>query len=563
MLTALSIRDVVLIDRLDLQFESGLTALTGETGAGKSILLDSLGLALGARGDQALVRAGAQQAVVTASFDLPPRHALRKRLDEQGLTVEGDLILRRVLGSDGRSRAFINDQPAAIGLLRQVASELVEVQGQFEQQGLIDPGTHRPLLDAYAGQALAGHAEATGEAWRRWRELEARRAEAAAAGERADADEAFLRHALGEIEALDPRADEEDALARDRAVLMNREKVMTAVGEALRELAGDKAAEHAVAAARRQIDRAAAQAGGRLDAPAAALERAANELADAIATLEQLANAEELDPRRLEKIEDRLFGLRALARKHRVEVKALPALRERFAERLAAIDDRAGSLERLTRECAAARSAYLAAAEALSKLRAEAGQRLERAIAAELPPLKLERARFLTALQRLEEADWSEHGIDRVRFEATTNPGQAPGPLHKIASGGELSRFMLAFKVAMAREEPLPTLVFDEVDSGIGGATADAVGDRLARLARNVQLLVVTHSPQVAARAAHQMRVSKSVGKGGAVTRVAALDDAARREEIARMLSGAAVTDEARAAAERLIGDGLQRRRRR
>ncbi|MCC6472000.1 MAG: DNA repair protein RecN, partial [Alphaproteobacteria bacterium] len=559
----LSIRDVVLIDRLDLQFESGLTALTGETGAGKSILLDSLGLALGARGDQALVRTGAAQAVVTASFDLPPRHALRKRLDEQGLTVEGDLILRRVLGADGRSRAFINDQPAAIGLLRQVASELVEVQGQFEQQGLIDPGTHRPLLDAYAGAALAESAKTAAGAWHAWRDLEAKRGEAANAGERADADEAFLRHALGEIGALDPKTDEEDALAGTRALMMNREKLMQAVSGALGEVSGDKGAEAAIAAARRQLDRAAAQAGGRLDAPVGALERAAAELVDAVAALEALANDNELDPKRLEKIEDRLFALRGLARKHRVEVKALPALREQLAARLAAIEDRAGIVERLTREAAAARAAYLAAADGLSKLRHAAAERLDKAIAAELPPLKLERAKFATAIQRLDEPDWSEHGIDRVRFEATTNPGQAPGPLHKIASGGELSRFMLAFKVVMAREEPLPTLVFDEVDSGIGGATADAVGDRLARLARNVQLLVVTHSPQVAARARHHMRVSKSVGRGAALTRVAALDEAERREEIARMLSGAAVTDEARAAAERLIGDGMQRRKRR
>jgi DNA repair protein RecN (Recombination protein N) len=563
MLTALSIRDVVLIDRLDLQFEAGLTALTGETGAGKSILLDALGLALGARGDQALVRAGAAQAVVTASFDLPARHDLRRRLDEQGIAVEGDLILRRVLGTDGRSRAFVNDQPVAIGLLRQIAGALVEVQGQFEQQGLIDPGTHRPLLDAYGGAALAERARAVAEAWGRWRDIDARRAEAARAGERADADEAYLRHALGEIDALDPKPDEEEALASDRAVLMNREKLAAAIGGALAELAGDKGTERAIAAARRQIDRVASQAGGRLDGPSAALERAASELADAIAGLEALSSDEELDPKRLETIEDRLFALRGLARKHRVEVKALPALRAELAQRLAAIDDRAGSLDRLTKEAAAARAAFLAAAEALSKLRRDAAQRLDKAIAAELPPLKLERAKFTTAVTRLEEPDWSEHGIDRVRFEATTNPGQAPGPLHRIASGGELSRFMLAFKVVMASEEPLPTLIFDEVDSGIGGATADAVGDRLARLARHVQLLVVTHSPQVAARARHQMRVSKSVGKGGALTHVAALDEAERREEIARMLSGAAVTDEARAAAERLIGDGMQRRKRR
>lgn len=458
MLTGLSIRDVVLIDRLDLQFEGGLTALTGETGAGKSILLDALGLALGGRGDAGLVRAGAGQAVVSAVFDLPARHALRTRLAEQGIDADNEVILRRVLGADGRSRAFVNDQPVAIGLLREIGREVIEVQGQFEQRGLIDPATHRGLLDDFGGPALAG---------------------------------------------------------------------------------------------------------GRLDAPIAALERAAAELTDAVAGLEALAGDDDLDPRRLEKIEERLFALRGLARKHRVEVAALPALRDQLALRLAAIEDRSGTLERLTREAAEARAAYVRSAEALSALRHEAAGRLDKGVAGELPPLKLERARFSTAVARTEEADWSEHGIDRVRFEAATNPGQPPGPLNRIASGGELSRFMLALKVVLARTDPVPTLVFDEVDSGIGGATADAVGERLARLAKDVQILVVTHSPQVAARAARQMRVTKSVARGDTMTRVEALAADDRREEIARMLSGAAVTDEARAAADRLIEDGARMRRRR
>jgi DNA repair protein RecN (Recombination protein N) len=556
MLTGLSIRDIVLIDRLDLEFQPALTALTGETGAGKSILLDALGLALGMRADAGLVRAGAEQAVVAATFEIEPRHPLRVRLADQGIEADGPLILRRTLARDGRSRAFVNDQPVAVGLMREIGGALVEVQGQFEQRGLIDAATHRALLDAFGGPALAECAAAAGAGWARWRELDAQKRAAAEAGVRADADEAFLRHAVGEIDALDPKPEEEESLARDRALLMNREKLMQALGDAMKQLAGDRAAEHGIAGARRALDRAAPQAGGRLDAPIAALDRAATELADAIAQLQALGADDDLDPARLEKIEERLFALKGLARKHRVEVKELPRLRQDLAQRLAAIDDRAGAVERLTKDAAAARAAYLAAAEQLSALRRAAAAKLDKAVASELPPLKLERAAFATVIARAEEPDWSAHGIDRVRFEAATNPGQPPGPLNKIASGGELSRFMLALKVVLAKADPVPTLVFDEVDSGIGGATADAVGERLARLARDVQILVVTHSPQVAARARQQMRVTKAAAKGATVTRVDALAAADRREEIARMLSGAAITDEARAAAGRLIDAG-------
>ncbi|MGQ0675393.1 MAG: DNA repair protein RecN, partial [Rhodospirillales bacterium] len=434
-------------------------------------------------------------------------------------------------------------------------------QGQFEQRGLIDAATPRALLDAFGGAELGARAGETAAAWRRWRELEAQKQAAAEAGARAGADEAFLRHAVGEIDALDPKAEEEDALARDRMLLMNREKLLQALGDALKHLTGERAADAAAEAARRALDRAAPQAGGKLDAPLEALERAGSELADAVARLQALAADDELDPARLEKIEERLFALKAVARKHRVEVKDLPRLRLDLAQRLAAIDDRAGAAERLAREAAAARAAYIAAAEGLSALRREAARQLDRGVAAELPPLKLERAAFATVLARAEEPDWAAHGIDRVRFEAATNPGQPPGPLNRIASGGELSRFMLALKVVLAKADPVPTLVFDEVDSGIGGATADAVGERLARLAGDVQILVVTHSPQVSARARQQMRVTKAAAGGATVTRVERLSAEERREEIARMLSGAAVTDEARAAAARLIDAGQENAR--
>ena len=563
MLIALSIRDIVLIDRLDLEFAAGLTALTGETGAGKSILLDALGLALGARGEAQLVRAGASQAAVAATFEIGPKHPLRARLEEQGIEAEGELILRRTLGADGRSRAFVNDQPVAVGMLREIGGALVEVQGQFEQRGLVDPATHRALLDAFGGAALAAKSAETAALWLGWREAEANKQAASEAGQRADADEAFLKHALGEIDALAPKPDEEEALARDRGLLMNREKLMQALSGALKELTGDRAAESALATAQRLIDRAVSQAGGKLDDAAAFLQRAGAELAEAIAQLQALAQGEDLDPARLEKIEERLFALRGLARKHRVEVKALPRLREDLAAKLAAIEDRAGTMERLTKQAAAARAAYLAAAEQLSALRRDAAKKFDKGVTGELPPLKLERASFATVIARAEEADWAARGIDRVRFEAATNPGQPPGALNKIASGGELSRFMLALKVVLAKADPVPTLVFDEVDSGIGGATADAVGERLARLARDVQILVVTHSPQVAARATHQTRVSKKAEKGATLTRVAALKAEERREEIARMLSGAAITDEARAAAGRLIDAGTQKMGRR
>jgi DNA repair protein RecN (Recombination protein N) len=559
MLVSLSIRDVVLIDRLDLDFRAGLSALTGETGAGKSILLDALGLALGARGDSGLVRRGAAQAVVAAAFDLPARHPARDLLAEQAIDAAEGLVLRRQLGEDGRSRAFVNDQPASVGLLRQLGEMLVEIEGQFESRGLLDPGTHRSLLDAFAG--LDRRADALADAWRRWRAAAGAREAAAAEFAQARRDEDYLRHAVGELDALDPQPGEETGLAEQRSVLMHREKLAEALGAALAELAGDggRGVEGALAAAQRRLDRLAAQPGldrvaAQLEPVTGALDRAAAEAAEAIALLQRLQGDLDAGPNRLEKIEERLFGLRGLARKHGVTVDDLAALREKLADQLAAIEGGGDRLARLANEEAAARQAYVNAAEAVSAARLVAARKLDKAVNAELPPLKLEKARFATRLERLDEPHWGEHGIDRVGFEVATNPGTPPGPLARIASGGELARFMLALKVALAAADPVATLVFDEVDAGVGGATAAAVGDRLARLAGKVQVLVVTHSPQVAAKAAHHWRVFKESKGKTTLTRVEALSPAESREEIARMLAGAEVTPEARAAAERLIG---------
>jgi DNA repair protein RecN (Recombination protein N) len=551
MLLNLSIRDIVLIDRLDLDIRPGLSVLTGETGAGKSILLDALGLALGGRADLQLLRPGAAQAVVAAEFALAADHPVRVLLDEQGLTAEGNLILRRQLGADGRSRAFVNDQAVGIGLLRRIGEMLVEIEGQFEQQRLLDAAHHRALLDAFGD--LADRAARVPDSWRGWRAAAAARAEAESALAQARRDEAYLRHAVAELQDVDPKPGEEAELAESRRLLSNREKLLDAARTAFDELIGERGADARVMAAQRRLDRIADKA-GELTAPVvAALDRAAAELADAADRLRRMVDDPELAPHRLARIEERLFALRDLARKHGVPVDALADHAARLAAQLAAIDDQGGRLAQLTRDEAAARQSYLEAAETLSAARAEAARRLDAAVNTELPPLKLDKARFATRLDRLAESEWGENGLERVVFEVATNPGMPPGALNRIASGGELSRFLLALKVVLAEADPVPTLVFDEVDSGVGGATAAAVGDRLARLGRKLQVLVVTHSPQVAARTDQHWRVEKAAVGKSAVTRLAVLDACGRREEIARMLSGASVTDEARAAADRLM----------
>ena len=555
MLVSLSIRDFVLIEKLDLAFsragQGGLGALTGETGAGKSILIDALGLAIGARADSAAVRRGAVQASVAASFDLPKAHPVHAILADQGLADEDVLTLRRTVGADGRGRAFVNDQPASVGLLRRLGETLVEIQGQMEQHGLLDVATHRTSLDAFAG--LEKQADAVRTAWRQWRAAEQAHADAETAAQAARRDEDFLRHAVKELETLAPKPDDEETLASERQLLRAGSALGEAVTQALAELEQGRGTIAALGAAHRLIERNVDKAAGHLDMPLAALDRALSEATEAQAQLEAARDALEFDPARLEKIEERLFGLRAVARKHNVAVPELAALVEKMTSQLAALDSGEAGLKKLAAAAKAARASYVTAAEAQAAARRKGATRLDKAVAGELGPLKLEKARFVTDLAPLPEADWSEAGTDRVQFTVSTNPGTPPAPIARIASGGELSRFLLALKVCLAKVGDAATIVFDEVDSGIGGATAAAVGERLKRLAKDVQVLVVTHSPQVAAIADRHWLIQKTTTRNSASTDVLALDAKGRREEIARMLSGAEVTAEARAAADRLL----------
>ncbi|TAN57486.1 MAG: DNA repair protein RecN [Rhodospirillales bacterium] len=553
MLRALSIRDVVLIERLDIEFQAGLAALTGETGAGKSILLDSLALALGARSDSGLVRPGATQASVAAVFDLPPGHAVADMLAEQGLDAsENQLVLRRIVDAKGGSRAFVNDQPASVALMRKLGDALVEIHGQFESHSLLNPATHRTVLDAFGqldwqvSQVRAGFAL--------WRAAGAARSQAEAELAKAKAEEADLRFAVDELRLLAPVPGEEAQLAEKRALMMYAGKLAEGVGAALASLTHPASAETALRTAQRQLERVADKAGGKLTAAIQALERAAIETAEATGQIEHLQDEIDLDPAHQEKIEERLYALRQTARKHGVEVDQLADLASRLESRLSELDGGGKSLARLAQAEAEARESYLAQARKLSQGRKTAAQKLDKAVAGELAPLKLEKARFETQIQELEENDWGETGLERIAFQVATNPGTAPGPLTKIASGGELARFMLALKVVLAGTGTVSCLVFDEVDSGIGGAVAAAVGERLKRLAATLQVLVVTHSPQVAAVADHHFRVQKSEAKGTVTTSIDVLAAESRIEEVARMLSGAEVTSEARQAAWRLIG---------
>ena len=558
MLAQLAIRDIVLIDRLDLSFEAGLSVLTGETGAGKSILLDAFALALGGRGDGGLVRAGAAQGQVSAAFDLPADHAARRLAREQGLDVEGDLILRRVQMADGRTRAFVNDATVSVQTLRALGAALVEIHGQHADRALVDASAHRSLLDAYGG--LGAQAGGVAAAFRRWRALEAEQAEEAARVAKARAEADYLRHAHEELTTLAPQAGEEDALAARRTAMQQAEKVAGDLREAHEELSGEGSPISGLAATLRRLERRRPQAPELIEPPSRALDAALDALEAARQALEDALEAADFDPAELERVEERLFALRGASRKYSAPVDALAALAERYGADLAALDAGEARLAQLGRDAVAAKAEYDAAAAALSAARAKAAKALDAAVMKELAPLKLDRARFTTMIESDAAAPAAE-GIDRVEFWVETNPGSRPGPMMKIASGGELARFMLALKVALAERGSAPTLVFDEIDTGVGGAVADAIGQRLARLARGVQVLAVTHAPQVAAKADAHLRISKGDASGakpakkaGAVaTRVEPLADGARREEIARMLAGATITDEARAAAARLI----------
>ena len=554
MLASLLIRDVVLIERLDLHFGPGLSVLTGETGAGKSILLDSLGLALGMRADSGLVRAGQRQASVTAAFAPPEGHPVFALLTEQGLEAEDGPVLRRVVQADGKSRAFVNDQPVGVALLRRLAATLVEVQGQNEQAGLSDTSTHPALLDSFG--ALGSLRADAAVAWRSWRGTTAELARAREAVAAAMRDEEFLRHAVGELTKLSPEDGEEDRLAAERQGLQQGERRAEAIASALSELQPrdrrGSSPGSAMRAACRALERVPAL--GDLAQPIlTALGQAQDALAEAEQMLERSVAEAAPDPRRLEQLEDRLFGLRAAGRKYGVPVVELAAHLAELRERLGALDAGTGRVAGLEREATAARAAYVQAGTGLSEARRAAAARLEAALAHELPPLKLDRARVVLEVTPREEPAWNAEGMDRVALLVSTNPGQAPGTLEKVASGGELSRLMLALKVVLAAGSPVPTLVFDEVDAGIGGATAAAVGERLARVAEGLQVLVVTHSPQVAARGAHHWRVAKGIAGGRAETRVEPLHAAERQEEIARMLAGETVTEAARAAAASLL----------
>ena len=555
MLAALSIRDIVLIDKLDLQFGHGLSALTGETGAGKSILLDAFSLAIGARGDASLVRRGADQGHVTATFELASDHPVLALLTGNDIPVEDILILRRVQGVDGRSRAFINDTSVSVQLLRQVGQALVEIHGQHDERALIDPSGHRDLVDAFGG--LMADVRRVAEAYDTWQEADAARArhESEIAATRANAD--YVGHALEELRDLNPEPGEEEALAGRRQLMMNAEKIAGELNEALDALQGEGTAGARLATALRRIERQAAAGGAILTQVAEALERVLAETNAARDKLDEALAATAFEPGDLERAEERLFALRALARKHRVQVDDLPALAERLETELAALDTSEGRATELAREAEAARKAYETAALALSKARREAAKQLDAEVAQELAPLKLEKARFITHIDTVDLAEGGPSGIDRIAFWVATNPGTEPGPLMKVASGGELARFILALKVVLAARGSAPTLIFDEADSGVGGATAAAVGERLAGLAARVQVLAVTHAPQVAALAHGHMMIAKEVVAGPEgetmATRVAVLEGAHRREEIARMLAGQTITDEARAAAERLM----------
>jgi DNA repair protein RecN (Recombination protein N) len=550
MLARLSIRDIVLIDRLDIDFGSGLAVLTGETGAGKSILLDAFALALGARGDAALVRDGAEQGQVTAAFEIGERHPARALLADNGLSGEDELILRRMQFADGRTRAFVNDQPVSVQVLRVLGAALVEIHGQHDERAFVEAATHRGLLDAYGG--IVGDAAEVAGLWAQWREREAAVQSHRADVERAGREAEWLRHAVDELSRLAPQPGEESALAERRAAMMQAEKVADDLRSTHDSLAGPNSPVSPLASAVRRLERRAAQAPALVEPVTKAIDAALTALDEARLQLEQALQLADYDPQELEKIEERLFALRAAGRKYNAPVDELAALARRYEGDLGLIDAGAERLAVLEREAREASARYRAAAQKLSAARHRAAQTLDKAVNAELKPLKLERAEFSTEIVSEGEGP---NGVDRVEFWVRTNPGTRPGPLMKVASGGELARFLLALKVVLADRGSAPTLVFDEIDTGVGGAVADSIGVRLARLAGGVQVIAVTHAPQVAARAERHYLITKDAFARGkrVATRIAELEGERRREEIARMLAGAEITAEARAAAERLI----------
>ncbi|MCV3736832.1 DNA repair protein RecN [Rhizobium sp. TRM96647] len=555
MLAQLSIRDIVLIERLDLAFDGGLSVLTGETGAGKSILLDSLSLALGGRGDGSLVRHGLDKGQVTAVFDVPMGHAARTLLRDNAIDDDGDLIFRRVQSADGRTKAYVNDQPVSVQLMRQAGQLLVEIHGQHDDRALIDTDAHRVLLDAFGG--LGETVADVSRLYQNWKDAERalrrHREKVEAAAREAD----YIRSSVDELEKLSPQDGEEEVLAEERARMMKAERIAGDINEASDFLNGNASPVPVIASMVRRLERKSQEAPGLLEETVELLGRAVDQLSDAQMAVDVALRKTEFDPKLLERTEERLFALRAASRKYSVPVSGLPALAVRMIADLADLDAGEEKLTRLEQALGEMRAAFDAAARALSERRHHTAEALAGAVMAELPALKLERARFMVNITTDPDGG-AEEGIDTVEFHVQTNPGTRPGPIMKVASGGELSRFLLALKVALADRGSAPTLVFDEIDTGVGGAVADAIGQRLKRLSSTVQVLSVTHAPQVAARAATHLLISKGPVDGGEAiaTRVARMDDGARTEEIARMLAGASVTEEARAAAARLLSGG-------
>ena len=552
MLSQLSIRDIVLIGRLDIAFCGGLSVLTGETGAGKSILLDALSLALGARGDGGLVRTGASEGTVSAVFEPEHAHPVFQTLQENGIESDGLIILRRVQGADGRTRAFVNDAPVSAGLMQSIGAMLVEIHGQHDDRALLDPQSHLKLLDAFG--ELEPLATSVATAYRNWRKSEEAREKLQQEVEAAQREAEYLRASCEELSVLAPQSGEETELADLRQKLMQVEAVASDLAEANEVLSGNASPVTVISNLARQLERKRTKAPDLVEETLAQLDEGLNALYNAQASLEAAITRTEFDPGELERAEERLFALRAASRKYSVAVENLPELAVKMADDLALLDDGAQQLETLEKECVALRKNFDAQAQELSERRQAAARALEGDVARELPSLKLEQAEFLVSKES-DPQKASENGVDSAEFWVKTNPGTRAGPMRKVASGGELARFLLALKVALADKGSAPTLVFDEIDSGVGGAVADAIGKRLARLAGRVQVLSVTHAPQVAARANGHFLISKSPsGNGASVeTAVQPISEEVRLEEIARMLSGAQVTDEARAAAATLI----------
>lgn len=554
MLVSLAIKDIVLIDRLRMEFEDGLSVLSGETGAGKSILLSSIGLAIGSRGGKELIRHGKDQGSVTAEFSLPDNHKVWALLGEHAIDFEnGQIILRRIVLKDGRSRAFINDQSVSLALIRSVGETLVEIHGQHDERGLLNPAGHRDLLDDFGDyKGLQKKASKSYETLFQLKELLINEQDKL---ERAKQDEEYIRHNLDELNILNPRVGEEEELAKERSRMMQGETLSEGLGELLDKLLSDKGVDTVLRATIRKMERMAAQAPGLLEKVSENLERAANETSDAIAELEETIRNLEFNPYDLENTEERLFSLRAASRKHNCQVDNLVDLKNEFEQKLSTIEYGDEEVSRLKNEVKTAQEKFEKNVVLLTKERKKAATILDNNVNLELPSLKMDKARFKTFLEPLEKENWNANGGERIDFRVSTNPGAPFGGLIKIASGGELSRFILALKVVLARKTSVATLIFDEIDQGVGGAVANAVGGRLSELAKNAQIMVITHSPQVAARGNCHWYINKmtSEADGSVVTGVKSLSKDKRREEIARMLAGAEVTEEARAAADNLL----------